>query len=248
MRSSVLIAVSGCVAAIAAMVIVGCAAPAPTGSDNTSSVAASPALGAAPTGSSGASSRVTSATGPPVSPSTPSGTALSSGTVPPALDTRPPRPTSPTLFLGDNGDLAEQPPAPSMLTLHGADGQTRDGDPYQPVVFTATDLWLDNPDGATSFDIPVDAGTTIGSGTQLRMSVDLTGDGTWDRVETFRYFATDPLPGPEPYTQDVGISSSTGAWGDLRGGTVRLEIWSTLGDTGSAIALGDTSVLQLPFP
>jgi hypothetical protein len=141
----------------------------------------------------------------------------------------------------------EQPPPPSTLTLHGADGQTRDGDPYQPIIFTGTDLWLDHADGTTSFDIPVDAGENIGSGTQLRVSADLTGDGTWDRVETFRYFATDPLPGVEPYTQDVGILNSTGAWGDLDGGTVQLEIWSTLGDTGSTIEIGDASILRLPF-
>jgi hypothetical protein len=141
----------------------------------------------------------------------------------------------------------EQPPPPGEVALNGADGQTRDGDPHRPTVFTATDLWLDDADGTASFVIPVDAGQNIGSGTQLRVSADLTGDGTWDRVETFHYFATDPLAGPELYTEGIGILSSKGAWGDLRGGIVQVEIWSTLGDTGSIIGLGDASVIHLPY-
>jgi len=157
-----------------------------------------------------------------------------------------PKPTSPILFLTADGALVGQPADPTTITLNPADGQTRDGDPYRPIVFVGTDLWLDHTDGSAAFDLPVDAGANIGAGTQVRVSADLTGDGSWDRVETYRYFATDPLPGAEHYTQDSGILSAHGAWGDLRGGIVQMEIWSTLGDTGNTVELGDTE-LALPY-
>jgi len=239
-------AVSGCVAVAAAVIIAGCASLASSGPGATASSSATSAGGSAAAGSSSASGGITSSSTASVSAasnsaSTPAGPSQS------PVDTRQPRPTSPILFLGEQGALVEQPPPPGEVVLNGADGQTRDGDPYRPVVFTASDLWLDYTEGTASFVIPIDAGQNIGSGTQLRMSADLTGDGTWDRVETFHYFATDPLPGAELYTQDFGILSSKGEWGDLRGGIVQVEIWSTLGDNGSTIELGDASVIQLPY-
>ena len=46
---------------------------------------------------------------------------------------------------------------------------------------------------------------------QARVSYDLAGTGSYSRVETYRYFATDPVPGTETYTQAVGLRSSPGA-------------------------------------
>ena len=86
----------------------------------------------------------------------------------------------------------------------------------------------------------------IGAATQARVSYDLTGDGSWDRVETYRYFATDPKAGPERYTQAVGLRSSQGSLGTLRGGTVRLEVWSALGGSGTVLDLAESS-LSLPY-
>ena len=60
------------------------------------------------------------------------------------------------------------------------------------------------------------------------MSYDLTGNGSWDRVETYRYFATDPVPGAERYTQNAGVVSAGGQLCDLSGGRVQVEIWSAL--------------------
>ena len=59
--------------------------------------------------------------------------------------------------------------------------------------------------GATAFALAVDSGTAVGNAAQLRVSYDLTGNGSWDRVETYRYFATDPVSGAENYTQRVGL-------------------------------------------
>ncbi len=112
--------------------------------------------------------------------------------------------------------------------------------------FTASDVWLTPTAGDTAFVLEVDAGTAIGAATQARVSYDLTGDGTWDRVETYRYFATDPKAGPERYTQAVGLRSSEGAFGELRGGVVRLEIWSALGRAQTVVDLPGSS-LKLPY-
>ena len=49
----------------------------------------------------------------------------------------------------------------------------------------------------------------------MSVAYDLTGDGTWDRTEVYRYFATDPVPGDEHYTEAVGLVRSSGALGDL---------------------------------
>ena len=38
-------------------------------------------------------------------------------------------------------------------------------------------------------------------------------------METYRYFATDPVTGYEHYTQNAGLSSATGTFGALSNGT-----------------------------
>lgn len=107
-------------------------------------------------------------------------------------------------------------------------------------------MWLTPTGGSTEFDLAIDAGRAVGSATQLRVSYDLTGDGSWDRVETYRYFATDPEPGIERYTSEAGLLKEQGQLGELTGGVVRLEIWTTLGEGGTTLGLDDSSVL-LPF-
>ncbi|MEV8099067.1 1,3-beta-glucanase, partial [Kitasatospora sp. NPDC085879] len=83
--------------------------------------------------------------------------------------------------------------------------------------------------------------------TQLRLSYDCTGDGSWDRVETYHYYATDPVAGWEHYTQTTGLESVTGAACNLTGGTVRAEIWNALGTNPSALGTGNLTVLRLPY-
>ncbi len=107
----------------------------------------------------------------------------------------------------------QRSPAGEML-LNPSGGRTRDGQPYQPLVLTAADLWLSPTGASTRFALDGDSGGMVGAATQASVSYDLTGDGTWDRVETYRYFATDPKAGPERYTQDVGLRSSEGQLGE----------------------------------
>ena len=159
----------------------------------------------------------------------------------------PAAPSVPTLFLTADGGLAGEPPEPGVVTINPADGQTRDGEPYRPIVFAGSGLTMTYTGGSTSFTLAVDAGEAVGSATQLRISVDLTGDGTWDRVETYRYFATDPIPDAELYTESAGILTADGAWGDLTNGVVQVEVWAALGDTPSTLDLGDASFVTLPM-
>ncbi|MFB9725464.1 glycosyl hydrolase [Haloechinothrix salitolerans] len=138
---------------------------------------------------------------------------------------------------------------PGSDTIASAEGKNYDGTPHLPLVYVAENVTGTHEAGeSTSFRLPVDAGTTVGLGQQARVSYDLTGDGTFDRVETYNYFATDPVDGWETYTQARGLKSATGALGDLDGGTVRLEVWHAIGDGTTEIATGTAdSVLVIPY-
>ncbi|MFF7813875.1 glycosyl hydrolase [Streptomyces sp. NPDC007945] len=134
-------------------------------------------------------------------------------------------------------------------TIASAGGVNRDGTPYQPLVYTARNVTGTlTPGAATAFRLAVDAGTAVGLGQQVRVSYDLTGDGSFERTETYHYFATDPVPGWERYDQGRGLKSATGTLGDLRGGTVRVELWSAIGNGPSTVRTGTAdSVLVIPF-
>lgn len=134
-------------------------------------------------------------------------------------------------------------------TIPSAEGRNHDGTPNKPLVYEAKGVNATLKAGAsTAFRLQVDAGTTVGLGQQARISYDLTGDGSFDRTETYQYFATDPVTGWEEYSQARGLKAATGTLGNLSGGTVRLEVWSAIGN-GSALLRtgGDTSVVVIPY-
>ncbi|MFH9864023.1 hypothetical protein [Streptomyces sp. NPDC017202] len=90
--------------------------------------------------------------------------------------------------------------------------------------------------------------TNTALGRQARISYDLTGDGSSERVETFRYFATDPVPGHEQYVGSrAGLHSATGTLGDMSGGTIRVEVWNAIGNRTASLQVGTGSVLTTPF-
>jgi len=101
--------------------------------------------------------------------------------------------------------------------------------------------------GATTFDLLVDAGSGVGDAPEVRVSYDLTGNGSWDRVETYKYFATDDVPGYQHYTQATGLLSSSGSLGNLAGGSVKVEVWNAIGQTDTKIGTGNQSLVKLPF-
>ncbi|WP_255423096.1 hypothetical protein [Nocardiopsis sp. FIRDI 009] len=103
--------------------------------------------------------------------------------------------------------------------------------------------------GPTAFSLPVDSGDAVANAVQARLVYDLGGDGVGDRVETYRYLATDDPEGWEDYAHDRGLASAEGSLGDLDGGSVRVELWSVLGDAPSTVLTGteDGATVTIPF-
>ena len=99
----------------------------------------------------------------------------------------------------------------------------------------------------------MDAGTNIANGTQIRISYDFNGDGVYDRVETYRYFAEDNGIGWQTYTQAAGLGSATGSFANLVNGTVKVELWNAIGKapvslrTDASATDGQQSKIQIPF-
>ncbi|MEV4466393.1 glycosyl hydrolase [Micromonospora echinofusca] len=201
------------------------------------------------TWSGGTATGGVSGTTPPTTtpPTTAPPTTAPPTTAPPTTPppTTPPPADFPTRYLLPNGGLAAAG-GPATATVAGAGGANHDGTPTNPQVFTATGLDLAYAGGQTTFDLFLDAGTAVGNGVQVRVSYDLTGNGSWERVETYRYFATDPVPGYERYTQQSGLHSATGTLGNLSNGTVRVEVWSAIGNNPTTVGIGDRSLVKLP--
>ncbi|GGX15166.1 glycosyl hydrolase [Streptomyces chryseus] len=175
-------------------------------------------------------------------------TGTGTGGTDPGPDPEPP--TGNTFQLRTGGALTTATGTTSVSdTLASAGGANHDGTPHQPLTYTAKGVNGTLKSGTpTAFRLQVDAGTAVGLGQQARVSYDLTGDGTYDRTETYQYFATDPVTGWEDYTQARGLRSATGTLGDLKGGTVRLEVWSAIGNNTAKLRTGTgDSVLVIPF-
>ncbi|MEH0985982.1 glycosyl hydrolase [Micromonospora sp. CPCC 205556] len=160
--------------------------------------------------------------------------------------TTPPPSGSPTRYLLPGGGLGAAGSA-ATATVAGAGGANHDGTPTNPLVFTTTGLNLAHAGGQTTFDLFLDAGPAVGNGVQARVSYDLTGNGSFDRVETYRYFATDPVTGYEHYTQNAGLLSAVGSLGNLSNGTVKVEVWSAIGANPTTLGIGDRSFVKLPY-
>ncbi|MFC8241766.1 glycosyl hydrolase [Streptomyces chartreusis] len=165
-------------------------------------------------------------------------------------DAPPPYVTGDTFYLRTGGELAtEAGAAGTSDTIPSGGGTNNDGTPKNPLVYEVKNVKGAMKSGSgTGFTFQVDAGTSVGYAQQARVSYDLTGDGIFDRVETFRYFATDPIPGWEEYSSArQGLHSASGTLGDLNGGTVRVEVWSALGNGPSTVRVGTGSILTIPF-
>ena len=156
-------------------------------------------------------------------------------------------PVSSTLHPQVGGALTAAAGAATTVTVPAAGSGNHDGTPTNPVAFTATGLTGSYNGGAATFDLSVDAGANVGHAPQVRISYDLTGDGTWDRVDTYRYFATDPVSGYEHYTNAAGLASSTGSFGNLADGTIKVEVWNALGVNATTLGAGSLSQIVMPY-
>ena len=81
----------------------------------------------------------------------------------------------------------------------------------------------------------------------------LLAAGTFSRVETYHYFATDNVTGFESYTQSAGLQSSSGSFVNLSKGTIEINVWNAIGTNPSFLnasatsAQADQSVIVLFF-
>jgi endoglucanase Acf2 len=192
-------------------------------------------------------------TGPTPTGPTPTPSESTSPTPTPTVTTPTPTPTTSTpaggatRYLQPAGALPGAFGTASTVVVATASG-SNDNLPHSPATFTATGLNMAYVSGgATAFDISVDAGTSVGNATQVRVSYDLTGNGSFERVETYRYFPTDPVVGWERYRETAGQISATGTLGNLANGTVKVEIWSAIGAGPTTVSLGSLSTVQLPY-
>ncbi|HET6859698.1 MAG TPA: glycosyl hydrolase, partial [Streptomyces sp.] len=178
-------------------------------------------------------------------------TATGTGTAGPGdPDPDPDPPTGNTFQLRTGGALTTAlGTTAGSDTIASAGGGNHDGAPNNPQRYEVKNVTGALKSGAaTSFRLQLDAGTAVGLGQQARVSYDLTGDGTFERTETYHYFATDPVAGWEEYTQARGLKAATGTLGALKGGTVRLEVWNAIGNGTSKVLTGtDRSTLVIPF-
>ena len=100
--------------------------------------------------------------------------------------------------------------------------------PMNPLVYTMTGVsgTYDNT-MATAFNLFVDAGTNAGEAAQVEVLYDLNGSGTFNRTETYNYFATDPIVGYQDYVQTSQVTA-TGTLGDMTNGTIVVKVWNAL--------------------
>jgi endoglucanase Acf2 len=175
-----------------------------------------------------------------------SGGGAPSGTEEPGEPTEPPAPASTELYLTPDG-LASEPGTVEVATLGARQGADAVGDPATGLTVTAEHVTGKFGGLRTAFDLGIDAGTNVGNGTRFRVSYDLQGDGTWDRIESYPYFATDPAPGFERYTSaNRPVETVEGTLGDMVDGRIRVEVWNVLG-TGAATVDLATSIVKVPF-
>jgi hypothetical protein len=167
-------------------------------------------------------------------------------TTSPSPSSSPAGPFAANRYPQSGGGLPGTTGGASSVTLAAANGN-HDGVPTNAAVYNATGLTGTFSGAATTFDVFLDAGSNVGNASQIRVSYDLTGNGSWDRVETYTYFATDPVTGWEHYTQASGVKTATGTLGNLANGSVRVEIWSAIGSTTTNIGIGNQTVIRLPF-
>ncbi len=174
-----------------------------------------------------------------------SGGAAPSGTEDPTTPTEPPAPAATVLHLTAEGLATE--PGTGVAEIAPRTGADAVGDPTTGYVAIAENLTGRFGGLRTSFDVGIDAGAGVGNGTRMRISYDLEGDGTWDRVETHGYFATDPIVGFERYTSaNRPIEVADGTLANMTDGSIKVEIWNVLGTSPATVDLA-TSTVRVPF-
>ncbi|MFC6021031.1 glycosyl hydrolase [Plantactinospora solaniradicis] len=185
---------------------------------------------------------------------TPSVTPTPTPTATPTPTPTGPPTTSNRLYVRSGGALAGTAGGGAGTVTVAAANGNHDGTPNNPVTHRVCGLTgTYTGGGATNFALHVDAGTAVGAGVQARISYDFTGSGSYGRTETYAYFATDPVPGTEVYTQAAGVRAASGGFAAMTGGCVRLEVWNAIGSAPTTLrvdataAQGAQSTVSIPF-
>lgn len=213
---------------------------------------------------------------------TPTIAPTATATPPPATNTPTPLPTatlpsSPTATSGPGGcsqnsnwlyvmdgaalnvgsDLKFEHGNVALTDLIPASAGNHIGTPTKPLVYIIDNVSGSYTGGQTNFNIYLDANTTPAMGTQAQIEYDFDGDGSYDRQETYNYFASDPVSGWELYTQTSfgGLATANGSFTNLNDGTIRLQLWKAIGGNSATITIrtsasasdGQQSALQIPF-
>ncbi|WFE21296.1 glycosyl hydrolase [Solwaraspora sp. WMMD937] len=193
------------------------------------------------------------ATGAPTTPN-PSPSLSPTPPASPTPDPTTPPVTSDLFHLRSAGVLSNTAGTnATTVTVPSAAGANYDGTPHNPVTFRACGLTGAYRSAASTFELQVDAGTSVGAGIQARVSYDFTGSGSYGRTETYHYFATDPVPGTESYRQSAGLKSASGEFRAMSNGCVRLELWNAIGNAPTTVRVdaasadAGRSTLRVPF-
>lgn len=133
-----------------------------------------------------------------------------------------------------------------VIDFNQSTGPSRDV-PNNPLAYKLSGLNGKFDGGALKFNFPVDAGSHVADGVQFRVSYDFDGDGKVDRIETYDWYGTDAGVGDQDYS-NTKLVSATGAMADMKGGSVKVELWRANGDGDIQVRTNDAaSYVQLPF-
>jgi len=151
--------------------------------------------------------------------------------------------------MGVNGDLAF---TAGIIANIDTMPQASDG---SHLVYQITGVNGTYTSAPTLFSFFVDAGTAVGNGVKAEIRYDFDGNGSDDRVETYNYFATNPVVDWETYTETSfgGMQTATGSYSNLSNGTIQIHLWNAIGAATSEVRTsatsgeGQQSQLILPF-
>jgi hypothetical protein len=169
--------------------------------------------------------------------------------------TNTPTPTQKQFYVRTGNLLSETAGTAAVSdTIPNAGGKRYLNTPHLPVIYTSAGLNATyDATLSTKFNLYVDVPVGSGDAIQVQVQYDFTGDGTWDRTETYKQFALDTVAGWQSYTEATGLVSSSGTFSNLVNGKVRIQVWNALGqhDTHLRVSAsatdGSQSLVKTPF-
>ncbi len=139
-------------------------------------------------------------------------------------------------------------------TIASAGNVNYDGTVHSQLAYAITGLnGIYIPADSLKFKIYLDSGTIVGNGSQIKISYDFNGDGTFDRAELYNYFAENPAVDWEEYNETKGMKTAAGSFANMTNGTIKVELWNAIGNgtvdvrTSATSAQGMQSRITIPY-